>query len=726
MGNLHKILYESARNYVNCGWSVIPINTQPSTPKTPAIPAWAVYQQRPPTLDEIDDWFLKKQYQGLAVVCGRVSHLVVLDIDEPAIAEVFAKHFPELTQTFTVRSGIRQLPHYYYHVPDTLAVTTRRIRGAEWRYTGHYVVAPPTTINGGAWSVVNDAPPYTLTLRDLSAVMRFFDLLAITQHTPAENPVFTPSDAGVESALPSVDAAVLTPLKLRHYYKTHARTHGRNHALFGAAILARDCGWTVQHVGMTLIADHVHQPPPASHPPESPTDRQREAQRTIASAFSRPPRPPCPKPPAAPVLPNTIREKLLQGGIHTTAAARLIDALYAAGWQPGKAFSEREACQAVAQFKIGRRSVRNALSACLDEKPLWFPPDPPLQEQANAAKNPKPPDTIKCFDGTVPKRVKSGRPPKMYALPSPEALCHRLNLPARARDPLLPADFKNPKTYRQALYRGLVKRRPGQYTRHWLARRFNISRRSIIRYDAQAGVRAHAMFDRRLLTKEALDTLPATCAEALPHAFILSGGKRFPAIRPAAARLFARCGVILYQQRTANFYTLAAAQPPLAPPVFNLPPALARSIYQAPPAPPEATPEPAPAPPKPTPRRVTLPADPARPILRLIAQQTAHASPPSPEPSPAPRRPPPKGKALDDAEQEYFAQTLFETVYTLNPQRALTQNKTRQLVSQYGVRRVADILRALRYRRHIVNPAGFVVAVLRAESEADLAKSASG
>ena len=52
----------------NAGCSVIPIRLDGS--KSPAISKWKQYQQRQPSLDELDAWFPNKSQIGFGVVCG--------------------------------------------------------------------------------------------------------------------------------------------------------------------------------------------------------------------------------------------------------------------------------------------------------------------------------------------------------------------------------------------------------------------------------------------------------------------------------------------------------------------------------------------------------------------------------------------------------------------------------------------------------------------------------
>ena len=141
-GSYHANLHNSAYEYRNQGWSIIPIrgDFDPENPKAAAV-SWAQFQKRQPTGAEIESWFDKNNFGGLGIVCGSISGLIVLDFDDVDCAAAFARACPDLTQTYTVTSGKRGLPHYYYHIEDDRQVATRRTAGADLQAEGSYVVA---------------------------------------------------------------------------------------------------------------------------------------------------------------------------------------------------------------------------------------------------------------------------------------------------------------------------------------------------------------------------------------------------------------------------------------------------------------------------------------------------------------------------------------------------------------------------------------------------------
>ncbi|MDX1992779.1 MAG: bifunctional DNA primase/polymerase [bacterium] len=382
-------LKNRAQVFLRQGWSLLPIRgaADPQNAKRPALPSWREYQSRPPTLDEVEGW-LASGAVGLGIITGAVSGLVVLDIDHPDQAEAFLKTCPDLAQTFTVQSGQRRLPHYYFALPPAMSCPSRRRTGVELRSDGQYVVAPGTVVNGARWEVVDAQQPRVLTPRDLKRLLAFVGGKA--GNVPSgDNWRMAAQDA----ALPNVPSGDISRSGIRkpqsnqreqnvptgdnwliHRYRQCASQIGRNNALFEMVCNARDRGWQQNDVARLLVGVHVTQPPPADHEPETPAQRQREAYATIASAFTRPARSPRPATDHSHSgqLPNAVREKLLQLGLDYVA--RVLDGLLIAGFRAGQRLTAAVAYQAIKAFGVGRNTVYDALKAATSAGVKLFRP----------------------------------------------------------------------------------------------------------------------------------------------------------------------------------------------------------------------------------------------------------------------------------------------------------------------------------------------------------------
>lgn len=593
--NSSEKLFFAAKKYKTRGWSVIPLRggSNPHDLKRPAI-KWGRYQYTLARDSELEDWFLESGFGGLGIVCGQVSHLAVLDFDDPQKASEFRRLFPHLAQTYMVESGTRHLPHYYYHVPDHLSVYSRSAPGVDFRADGAYVVAPPTGYGDVQWRLINDQPLYVLSESDLRAIWRF---LASPVSQAAQNGSETPSRSKLSQpvrGLELLSSAVVQDSESRRNFDVlsddllamyrECLGQGRNNALFRVACIARDRGAGKVVVVRALANAHALQPAQDGSS-ESFRTRYAEALRTIESVFSHPARPQnksvvevvsetvIPEAVGIPTpsdssdvsrLLNAVREWLLQNGC--AAAARMLDGLLMAGIQVQSVFTERQACEWLHKFNIGRRSIMSALKSLLpDGRPLFEKIVNPLQTSpipANAATHSE--NMLnKCDLVTGANRVKTlGRPAAYYRLPDPETLLQRLGLSSSQADTLSVDDLASPKAYRRALHRELVKRRPDSYSRAWLSDRLGISKWTSRRYETRLNVIVQPMYSDQPVTWLNLETLVPPSLDAAPRGTFLEteDGKRYPPLRAIAIHLLDAGRKLIHRTRTANFYREANAE----------------------------------------------------------------------------------------------------------------------------------------------------------------------
>ena len=108
-----------AFEYHDRGWPVVPV-----VGKAPAI-AWAAYQEKRPTLDQVRDWFAGHDY-NLAVVTGSVSELVVIDCDTSEDASWWEQRFPATPLVVFTGGGGK---HFYYRYPASRVSNRTRMFG---------------------------------------------------------------------------------------------------------------------------------------------------------------------------------------------------------------------------------------------------------------------------------------------------------------------------------------------------------------------------------------------------------------------------------------------------------------------------------------------------------------------------------------------------------------------------------------------------------------------
>ena len=387
--------------------------------------------------------------------------------------------------------------------------------------------------------------------------------------------------AGGEDASPSRAALH----GLYYYWRTKG---GRNDALFRTALYARDHGMNETQTRHLLVSLHVSTPLSRQwrgvrgeeKSNESPAQRQREAHATISSAFSRPPRQIyIPRPegyqqsePAnvadvgvRAALSNTIREALMQRKL--TYVVRTIEALYQAGFRPGRAFTADQAIQSLKGI-VGRDSVYNALNALAPNGQPFFPQRSPSalpQASKEAARQKQTLKTKKCFFVTEKSSGIKKRGPKQrrFKIPTIANLCKQLGVETSGSDPLTREDLTSAHQTRMALQRELIKRRPGEYSYRWMAKRLGVSRRTISTYNRLIPIHSQPTYHETVLSWANINTLLNDEILSGSHIETLLG-KKYPALRAIAANLLAKGTFIRLKQRKGNLYWYGSDDPPIA------------------------------------------------------------------------------------------------------------------------------------------------------------------
>lgn len=763
--NLFQTLLSTAEAYLTLGYSLIPLygDRDLSRPKVAAVP-WSAYQQAKPSLDQCQDWFLNHQFAGLGIVTGTISRLAVLDFDTQDSFRDFQSHFPALTETSIVQT--RRGYHIYFRLPPNLRLASRKGGGVDLLAEGSYVVARPTVIDGHAYKLIRGGQPALLDLDAIHQIHSFLDERKPSPVTRHQLPVssfqsaeihaidsshFASSSLSTQHSVLSTSFSSLLPL----YRYRISQGEGRNQALFITGLTARDNGWTLEQTLAILAPAHSDQKSYVAHTPESDFIRQREAFNTIRSVYSRPPRPKLIRVVMNAGLPNTVREFLFQS--KQTGVVRLWEGLRLKGIRPGQIFT---ADQAITLLKgiVGRDSIYQALNA-LDGagEALFecFSPSGHPKASNDAAAVQKTGTTKKMHFGRAQKPGinKKGRRTRQFVMPDPLDWCAKLGLKTATSDPLSIDDLSTAKETRKAVHREFIKRRPGTYPRRFLAHRLGVTLGSIDTYNDEIPIFYREQFIETRLCWSNLDIIPDDFT--LDGVFLEDGsGKRYPALRPLAAKLLRQGKTLTYKRQDANYYwygeggekerevlsteyrVLSERQKTVQSTEFSVqreeivgtwPIASANiliqdvavgtrtisSVY---------SPEKIDAPverqtdtftttqnmPTPyiAPVQQTLPTmhTPTKPV---IAQKTK------------PKREPSGRRRLKDEALENLAGRIYERVNRRCADSALhiSMAVSRKLVSRYDRACIEKTLRLLETRRDIAKPAGFFVTVLRSESK---------
>src|SRR3990167_7891294 len=111
-------MLEHALKYLSSGWSVVPAHKDSKHP----IVNWTEFQKRRATEAELKEWFKDDQY-NIGIVTGRISNLVVIDIDKGTDIEKLISYYP-LPETATVETG-GEGRHYFYQYPKDRIIFTQ-------------------------------------------------------------------------------------------------------------------------------------------------------------------------------------------------------------------------------------------------------------------------------------------------------------------------------------------------------------------------------------------------------------------------------------------------------------------------------------------------------------------------------------------------------------------------------------------------------------------------
>jgi Bifunctional DNA primase/polymerase, N-terminal len=268
---MHNPILLAALDYLHRGWSVLPVRG-----KQP-LERWQRWQFEHMTEGQAAQAFSHPEVTGVAIVCGQISGLAVLDFDgaagRDAFLELYGKGLIELERpTVTTGSGGK---HVYYALEPNAKTFVWHHRGAragEYRAEGGYVLAPPSRHPNGTlyhWDVEALAP-----LEVMPKALQ----TALTPTAPIAAPCPAPIVAGHR-----VPVRVLIAKALHE-----AVNSGRNNAGFKLATWLRDNSYSIEEAKTVLLEFVAQFPRVATGHAYTST----EALASVRSAYSRAPRAP--------------------------------------------------------------------------------------------------------------------------------------------------------------------------------------------------------------------------------------------------------------------------------------------------------------------------------------------------------------------------------------------------------------------------------------------------
>ena len=163
-----------ALSYYPLKWSIIPTKRD----KRPLIP-WSKYQKEIPSEDTLKKWWADYQDANMAVVTGRVSGIVVIDIDGPLGEVAYKSLFGEIHKTVRQKTGKEGAYHLVFRYPKDgsgkLGNSARQAEEIDCRGDGGYIlIAPSIHPSGRIYEWVIDPRDSPDDLMDLPPDVRTY------------------------------------------------------------------------------------------------------------------------------------------------------------------------------------------------------------------------------------------------------------------------------------------------------------------------------------------------------------------------------------------------------------------------------------------------------------------------------------------------------------------------------------------------------------------------
>jgi hypothetical protein len=178
------------KKYVEADWSFF--NTGSKEKKI--FTRWQGFQNRKPTQEEIKKW-LRYPIQNYGIVCGKISNLVVFDVDTKNGGDPTPFLNRGLYEIRTPSGG-----YHFYTLYNPLLESTKHKKAktdgilfaVDVQSNGSLVFAPPTTFSNGTYTLVNDVPitnlPDDLLAKVLEALKTEEKATDYTPYIPPKNP----------------------------------------------------------------------------------------------------------------------------------------------------------------------------------------------------------------------------------------------------------------------------------------------------------------------------------------------------------------------------------------------------------------------------------------------------------------------------------------------------------------------------------------------------------
>jgi len=171
-----KIFGDYAKAYWSLGWNVIPIKVGS---KDPAV-KWKKWQFNRQTEEEIDKLVEDFELCNIALICGFISGVIVIDSETEEARVALAATHGDIPQTIMANTGKPTGKHIYFKHPGNkvLRNAVRILKDIDVRADCGYVLIPPSIHpNGRPYEWANGMDPLEMGLDDLLELPEDFEPL---------------------------------------------------------------------------------------------------------------------------------------------------------------------------------------------------------------------------------------------------------------------------------------------------------------------------------------------------------------------------------------------------------------------------------------------------------------------------------------------------------------------------------------------------------------------
>jgi len=156
--------------YLSSGWSILPVKPEE---KRPFMTNWLQYTKVRADNNMVYNWFRSLSNAGIGVVTGKISNIIVLDVEsycKISLEELLNK-YPTQMYSKTGSGGY----HLFYQYPQNVSKVSNRVGlfdGADLRADGGFIVLPPTRHpNGNQYEWIKKGIPgvFPLALLELES-----------------------------------------------------------------------------------------------------------------------------------------------------------------------------------------------------------------------------------------------------------------------------------------------------------------------------------------------------------------------------------------------------------------------------------------------------------------------------------------------------------------------------------------------------------------------------